>query len=135
LQNHLYRSYQRLKEMSGVLNDDTLVIALKVLRDAGEFAFKLSDYLQAKNMKQETRILLHVWPMLIFPGEGITIQGNQLEILKHGASLTLSGEIYATSPLAMAASLPQGFYNFEYAGKVDFKNFLIHQDLYKIFRE
>lgn len=117
------------------VNEDTLVIALKALRDAGEFAFKLADHLHTKNMKQDTRILLHVGPVLIFPGEAITIQGDQLEILKHGASLTLSGELYATSPFAMAGSLPQGFYNFEYAGKVDFKNFLIHQDLYKIFRE
>jgi hypothetical protein len=64
-----------------------------------------------------------------------SIQGDQLEILKHGATLTIPGELYATSPFAMAASLPQGYFSFEYAGKVDFKKFSINQDLFRVYRE
>jgi hypothetical protein len=117
------------------IDGDALVIALKALREASEFTFKLSDHLQAKRIFNDARIMLHVGPVMIQADGVDSIQGDQLEILKYGATLTIPGELYATSPFAMAASLPQGYFSFEYAGKVDFKKFSINQDLFRVYRE
>jgi hypothetical protein len=117
------------------VDGDAFVFAAKALRDASEFTAKLSDHLQAKRIYQDARLMLHVGPIMINDDEKNSIQGDQLEILKHGMTLTLTGELYATSPFAMAASLPQGFFTFEYAGKVDYKKFSLSQDLFRVYRE
>jgi len=121
--------------IASFVDGDSFVIAVKALRDANEFTTKLSDHLQAKKIYQNAHLMLHVGPIMIHGDEKKFIQGDQLEILKHSAALTLPGELYATSPFAMAASLPQGYFSFEYAGKVDYKQFSISQDLFRIYRE
>lgn len=127
-----------MPEQEGIascVDEDSYVIALKSLRDANEFTAKLSDHLKTKNIYRDAHIMLHVGPIIINGDEKNSLQGDQLEVLKHVITLTLPGELYATSPFAMAASLPQGFFSFEYAGKVDYKKFSISQDLFRVYRE
>jgi len=112
--------------------EDAMLIAFKVLRDSGEFAFKFLAHAQSKKIAEETRVVIHIGPVVIKGDEANPVQGDQLDIIQDVAKVALKGNVYATTSFAMTASLPPGIYNFEYAGRVDIAKFSIKQDLFKV---
>lgn len=114
------------------LANDSFTIAFKVLRDAFAFISAISAALKSKNLLQNTRIVIHVGPVLIKEGDSNPIHGDQLAIVDHLSSIAVEGNLYATTSFVMSALLMPGNYTFEYAGRVDIQKFSVRQDLFRI---
>lgn len=114
------------------IEDGSLTIGFRVIRDSFEFTSALEAYLKNMRTIQEAKIVMHVGPVVIREGESRPMQGDQLEIMDELVSVAVAGNLFGTTTFAMTASLLESKYTFEYAGRVNIPRFSITQDLFKI---
>jgi hypothetical protein len=111
------------------INHQSFTVAFKGIRDCLEFISAV--HRDIKN-KQETKILIHVGPVIIQEGTDTPIRGDQIDIMTKLIPVATMGNTFATNSFAMTASLIAGNYSFEYAGRVNIPGYSLTEDLFKV---